>query len=137
MQGSGIRVQLDVEPDLPQIQGDPHQLQQVFLNILINAEQALRHGGRTVRIAARSVTSSTLSDSLVVTFYNDGPAIPAEVLPRIFEPLFTTKGADEGTGLGLAICRRIVREHGGEIDVETGPDGTTFRVLLPTGDAAA
>ena len=70
-------------------------------------------------------------DGLVVTFYNDGPPIPPDVLPRIFEPFFTTKAEDEGTGLGLAICRRIVREHGGEIDVETGPDGTTFRVLLP------
>jgi signal transduction histidine kinase len=131
LQGSGIRVRLEVEPDLPRLHGDPHQLQQVFLNILINAEQALRHGGETVRISAHRNASTTLSDGVAVSFYNNGPRIPAEVLPRIFEPLFTTKGTDEGTGLGLAICRRIVREHGGEIDVDSGPEGTTFRVLLP------
>src|SRR5690606_7844693 len=118
-----------------------HQLQQVFLNIVINAEHALLHSGESLQITAgRAVSSTGRSDSIewvVLTFYNDGPPIPPEVLPRIFQPFFTTKAEDEGTGLGLAICQRIVREHGGEMDVESGSDGTTFRIFLPAAEVAA
>jgi signal transduction histidine kinase len=67
----------------------------------------------------------------VLEFWNDGPPIPADQLPRIFDPLFTTKPGDEGTGLGLFICRRIVREHGGRLDVSSGDEGTAFTVRLP------
>ncbi|HET7322205.1 MAG TPA: response regulator [Longimicrobiaceae bacterium] len=135
MQRSGVRPRVQIEPDLPAVQGDPHQLQQVFMNILINAEQALRHGGETLRVEAAPAPPSTERDAseewLEVSFFNDGPPIPADVLPHIFDPFFTTKGKEEGTGLGLAICRRIVSEHGGEIDVESGEGGTRFRILLP------
>lgn len=131
----GLRTRLDVASDLPAISGSAHQLQQVFLNILINAEQALRHGGETMQIAAGRAVPSTHrpgdSEWLALSFFNDGPAIPPEVLPRIFQPFFTTKDVAEGTGLGLSICERIVREHGGEMDVESGPDGTIFRIFLP------
>ena len=135
LQSSGLLVRTSIQPMLPPVHGDPHQLQQVFLNILINAEQALRHEGGRVEVSAGIAPPSTRrpvdSEWIAVSFYNDGPPIPADVLPRIFQPFFTTKGKEEGTGLGLPICQRVVREHGGEIDVESGQDGTTFRIYLP------
>ena len=134
---SGLRARVQIDPGLPHLRGDPHQLQQVFLNILVNGEQALRLGGEVIGVSAHLAPPASVREPgrewVVVTFFNDGPPIPAETLPRIFEPFFTTKGEDEGTGLGLSICRRIVREHGGDIDVESGRDGTMFRVRLPAG----
>ena len=134
---SGLRARVQIDPGLPHLRGDPHQLQQVFLNILVNGEQALRQGGEVIGVSAHLAPPASAHEPgrewVVVTFFNDGPPIPAETLPRIFEPFFTTKDEDEGTGLGLSICRRIVREHGGDIDVESGMDGTMFRVRLPAG----
>jgi signal transduction histidine kinase len=106
----------------------------VFLNIVVNAEQALRERGSRLDV---SVTPDADGESLSVRFFNDGPPIPAEALPSIFDPFFTTKGRDEGTGLGLAICRRVVQEHGGEITVESGAGGTTFTIRLPVDPSAA
>lgn len=135
MQSWGLRTRVDIAPGLPGVRGDPHQLQQVFLNIMINAEQALRDSGETLQITAGPAVPSTRRPDgtawVVLTFFNDGPPIPPDVLPRIFQPFFTTKDEDEGTGLGLPICQRIVREHGGEMEAESGPDGTTFRIFLP------
>jgi signal transduction histidine kinase len=125
----GIQVLVELPQDLPDVVGDGHQLQQVLLNVVLNAEQALRDAGRTLRLTAREEGGGWVLLEIV----NDGPAIPAEVLPRIFEPFFTTKPKDEGTGLGLAISRRIVREHGGEIVAENCADGTCFRIRLPAG----
>jgi signal transduction histidine kinase len=140
LQSTGLRTRVEIQPGLPRIRGDAHQLQQVFLNILINAEHALRDGGETLQVTAAIAPPSTRrpgdSQWIALSFYNDGPPIPAELLPRIFQPLFTTKGKEEGTGLGLAICQRVVREHGGEMDVESGSDGTTFRIFLPVDGAA-
>jgi signal transduction histidine kinase len=135
LHSAASRIQIAVDTALPRVVGDAHQLQQVFLNILINAEQALRGGGEAIRVEAHEAPPSTARDMqrrwVQVSFYNDGPPIPSDVLPRIFDPFVTTKGHDEGTGLGLAICRRVVREHGGDIDVESGEEGTTFRIFLP------
>jgi len=131
---AGITCERDLPDDLPYVFGDEHQLQQVFVNILINAEHALREGGRTIRVSASISPGSEdglTSGRLAISFYNDGPAIPEELRARIFEPFFTTKGAEEGTGLGLAICTRIINEHGGEIEVQSDDDGTTFTVALP------
>ncbi len=122
----GVRASLELPDDPLPVFGDASQLQQVFLNLLINAEQALRDGGRTLRIAAAEA-----EEAVSVTFFNDGPPIPAGALPHIWEPFFTTKPADEGTGLGLAISRRIIHEHGGEISVESAPGGTLFSLRLP------
>lgn len=137
----GLRARLEIEPELPSLHGDPHQLQQVFLNILINAEHALRDRGETLHIRAATAPPSTRrpggTEWIALSFYNDGPPIPPDVLPRIFQPFFTTKGVEEGTGLGLSICQRIVREHGGDMEVESGSDGTTFRVFLPVNDSGA
>lgn len=136
LQARGILARLSVVPALPRILANAHQLQQVFLNILVNAEHALREKGTMVRVSAeRTRRTGHRDDWLVIRFFNDGPVIPQDVLSRIFDPFFTTKGKDEGTGLGLAICRRIVREHGGEIEVESGEEGTTFSLLLPAAGA--
>ena len=124
----GFRASLELPQVALPVFGDAGQLQQVFLNLLINAEQALRDGGRT--LALRAVADA---EAVVVTFFNDGPPIDAEALPHIWEPFFTTKPAEEGTGLGLAISRRIVHEHGGDISVASEPGGTTFSVRLPWG----
>jgi signal transduction histidine kinase len=124
----GIQVVIDLPDVLPHVTADGHQLQQVFLNVVLNAEQALRHAGRTLRLAARAEDDAGW---VTVEIVNDGPAIPDEVLPRMFEPFFTTKPKDEGTGLGLAISQRIVREHGGEIVAENTADGACFRIRLP------
>ncbi|MDB4947695.1 MAG: His Kinase (Phospho-acceptor) protein [Gemmatimonadetes bacterium] len=135
LRDAGIAAVLELPPELPGVTGDAHQLQQVFLNVILNAEQAMRDAGRTLRISASADAAAGADDGgagwVSVDFFNDGPSIPPEVLPRIFEPFFTTKPKDEGTGLGLAISRRIVREHGGEILAESRQGGTVFRVRLP------
>jgi signal transduction histidine kinase len=131
---SGIDLRVEVDEALPPIEADGHQLQQVFLNILVNGEQALRERGRTLRVRASPVEEPV--PGVVVEFWNDGPSIPPDVLPHIFDPLFTTKPGEEGTGLGLFICRRIVREHGGWLDVRSDAEGTAFTVRLPVGGGA-
>jgi signal transduction histidine kinase len=138
---AGVHPVADLAPRLPPVLADAHQLQQVFLNLLLNAEQALRgSAGRTLRVSAWAEglasapgTPAREGDEewVVARFFNDGPPIPPEALPHIFEPFFTTKGEEEGTGLGLPISLRIVQEHGGDLSAESGPEGTVFRVRLP------
>ena len=124
----GIRAVVSIPEALPAVTADAHQLQQVFLNLVVNAEQALRESGSMLEVSAWVDRDR---ESLSVRVLNDGPPIPADALPSIFDPFFTTKPRDEGTGLGLAICRRIVQEHGGEITVATGDEGTAFTIRLP------
>jgi two-component system NtrC family sensor kinase len=124
-----IEVELDLDPDLPATMVDPNQVQQVFLNIIINAEQAIlsaRDHGR-LRIRTRGQ-----GETIRVSFEDDGPGMEPETLRRIFDPFFTTKQANEGTGLGLTICYNIIDEHGGRIWAESRPGrGTTFHIELP------
>ncbi|HEU4561596.1 MAG TPA: response regulator [Longimicrobium sp.] len=127
-EAAGIRTAVHTAPGLPSVTADRHQLGQVFLNIVMNAEQALRERGSRITIA---VEADAARESVLVRLGNDGPPIPAEALPSIFDPFFTTKPLDEGTGLGLAICRRIVQEHGGEITVQSSEAGTEFTIRLP------
>jgi len=124
-----LNVQLEFEPTdgLPHIKGNPDRLQQVFLNVLTNACHAMPKGGR--------LTVKTGVDAcwrVFISITDTGVGIPLEELSRIFEPFFTTKGPGKGTGLGLSIAYRIIREHGGtiEVDSEVGK-GTTFTVCLP------
>ena len=106
--------------------GDPQQLKQVFLNVILNAGQAIEDGGM-IRVCTESGEGE-----VVVSISDDGCGIPPEIMDRIFDPFFTTKGVGEGTGLGLGIAYQIVRSHGGEIRVESEPgQGTTFSVRLP------
>jgi len=134
MEMNGVQVAVSIPTPLPPVVADAHQLQQVFLNVVVNAEQALRESGTRLDV---SVHPDADRESLSVRFSNDGPPIPADALQSIFDPFFTTKGRDEGTGLGLAICRRIVQEHGGDITVESGAGGTAFTLRLPVDPATS
>ncbi|MDO8474718.1 MAG: GAF domain-containing protein [Candidatus Rokubacteria bacterium] len=130
---SGIRFELDHAPGVPPAEGDVHQLQQVFLNLLLNAEHAIMTGGAgdTIRVRARERTESGRS-WVVVEFEDNGSGIAPEVMPRIFEPFFTTKKVGEGTGLGLSVSYGIVQQHGGRLTVESVPGRTVFTVELPS-----
>jgi signal transduction histidine kinase/CheY-like chemotaxis protein len=126
---NNIEVSTDLDPNLPETMADPHQLQQVFLNLVINAEQAMieAHGKGLLRIKSRQE-----GPNVQILFSDDGPGISNENVRRIFEPFFTTKPVGTGTGLGLSICQGIIAEHGGRIDVEsTIGRGTTFIVEIP------
>jgi signal transduction histidine kinase len=123
-----IEVQWKLESELPLVQGNRSQLEQLVLNLIINAGEALNGNGQlTLR------TFYQEEEALVVLEVEDtGPGIPPEILPRIFEPFFTTKTGGKGTGLGLAICHGIVKRHRGQIEVEsTIGQGTIFRIKLP------
>ncbi|MCP3177741.1 ATP-binding protein [Desulfuromonas sp. KJ2020] len=116
--------------DIPSVPVDSDQTRQVFLNLLLNAVQAMADGG------ALRIATHRLDDSLVVRFVDNGPGIAPEMLPKIFNPFFTTK--QTGTGLGLAISQRIIQVHGGHISVQSRVgQGTTFEVQLPLGDEAS
>ncbi len=117
----------DLPSDLPRVKGAANQLRQVFLNFFLNAIQAMPGGGRL------HVSAGCREEGKVcVEVLDEGVGIPAEIIPRIFDPFFTTKEPGKGTGLGLSVSLGIVRQHGGDIRVESGPGkGTTVTVLLP------
>jgi signal transduction histidine kinase len=125
-----VTVHRDYGP-LPQVLCYPNQLNQVFLNILVNAAQAIEGAGE-IRIRTRVVPAGGAAGSVVVEITDSGAGIPPQILNKIFDPGFTTKGVGVGTGLGLAICYRIVANHQGriEVDSEVGK-GSTFRIILP------
>jgi two-component system NtrC family sensor kinase len=112
--------------DLPSVECIPSRLNQVFMNLLVNAAQAIAERGRI------TITTSRCGDEVQLAFADTGKGIAAEVLPRIFEPFFTTKPVGKGTGLGLSVSYGIVKNHGGRIDAASRPgQGTTFTIRLP------
>jgi two-component system, NtrC family, sensor kinase len=124
-----IDVVLDLDPSLPETLVDANQIQQVFLNIIINAEQAMRGGDGD---GSLRITTGVKDGNVLVSFADSGPGMNAETLRRIFDPFFTTKEAGDGTGLGLTISYGIIDEHGGRIWAESlAGRGTTFCVELP------
>jgi len=134
----GIEVSLSFPDDLPGIQGDPHQLRQIFTNLLTNAFEAMNGTGRVSISAAQlpaeeevAVGSDVKAVPLIQVDVSDsGPGVPAEVMDKMFSPFFTTK--PQGSGLGLAIVRKIVDAHDGRIDVSARPEGgARFRITLP------
>jgi len=126
---NNIAIDFLKENELPYALGDPHQLMQVFLNIVVNAEQAIREVRDKGTLRIRMGRSE---DSVWVTFHDDGPGIPKENLPSIFDPFFTTKRPGRGTGLGLSICKSVIREHHGSIEAANASDGgAMFTVTLP------
>jgi PAS domain S-box-containing protein len=127
---NNITVDFLNEPPLPPVSGDAHQLMQVFLNLILNSEQAIREvrDRGTLRIRLEKGDKS-----VSVTFQDDGPGIPPEILPNIFDPFYTTKRPGRGTGLGLSICKAILREHNGNVEASSAPGGgAVFMVTLPT-----
>jgi signal transduction histidine kinase len=124
-----ITLTLNLSDDLPAVQGDVSQLQQLFLNLILNAEYFMF---RTNRRGNLYIESGQLENRVMVIIKDDGPGVSAEKLGRIFDPFYTTKDVGEGTGLGLSICHGIAREHGGSIRVDSEPGkGATFTVELP------
>jgi len=131
--GSRIRLKLELQEGLPRVKGDYAQLQQVLLNLLQNAQQAMQESGvgrmLTVRVARAAAGRVRLE------VQDDGPGIPEAIQSRIFDPFFTTKPAGKGTGLGLAIVSGFVRQQGGTIAVFSGPKGgARFVVELPAAE---
>jgi len=133
---NAIELETAFEPRLPAVLCDPTQVQQALLNLLLNAEQAMRaRAVRRIRVAARHVSEC---DGVELTIADTGHGIAAENLRRIFDPFFTTRDVGEGTGLGLSICYGIIRDHGGQIAVDSVVgEGTTFTLLLPAAPAKA
>jgi len=126
----GCRVERRYE-EIPEVGGSSQELKQVFLNLIINAFQAIDGEG------AVCVSTECEAGKVIVSIEDEGCGIPADAIERIFDPFYTTKPVGEGTGLGLSISYQIVRNHGGEINVESRPGvGTTFRVALPELTAA-
>jgi signal transduction histidine kinase len=115
------------------VKGHAGQINQVFMNLLTNAAQALSHREHaTITIETRGGVTVADQDAVEVRILDNGPGIPPEVLPRIWDPFFTTKDVGEGTGLGLSIVHELVERHGGTIECETKVgEGTTFTVRLP------
>jgi len=129
METGNIKVTAKFDPHLPRTMADPGQLQQVFLNITLNARTVMRaaHGGGKLLVKTEAIDST-----IRISFEDDGPGVPQENLKTIFNPFFTTRKAGEGTGLGLSICRGIISSHKGMIYVEsTLGKGATFIIELP------
>jgi two-component system NtrC family sensor kinase len=131
---SKVNVETDLAPELPAVVGDARQIQQVCLNLVTNAIQAMATlGGGTLFVSTRSE-----GPHVVLDMRDTGPGIPELARAHIFEPFFTTKGEGEGTGLGLSVSYGIITAHAGKIEVaSTSPAGTTLRVKLPAGHEAA
>lgn len=143
-----ISVQRSLQEPLPTMAGDGEQLLQVFINLFVNAAQAIDHDGqisvstRSIRIAASTAADGTASetqeDAIVVAISDTGPGLPYGAEGRIFEPFFTTKVAGEGTGLGLAVARNIVSWHGGTLTLHNNQEGGAIaRVIIKLGMGSA
>jgi len=126
-----IRVELDLDERLPEARADAAQIQQALLNLVVNAEQAIRQTKEGGHIWIR--TKQIPENRITLEVADDGPGVPPEVILRIFDPFFTTKPAGVGTGLGLSILYGIVHQHGGEVSVENRPGGgAVFTLELPS-----
>ncbi len=130
---NNVTISTRLEPDLPFIRFSPSELQQVILNLINNAIDAMEKEGGTVDIS--TALSTRDQGMLLITVDDNGPGIPAHDLDRIFDPFFTTKAVGKGTGLGLSICYGIIRKMGGSIEVESRVgQGTSFFIRLPMDD---
>jgi len=113
--------------NIPPVDCHPNALNQVFMNLLVNAAQAIPDRGTI------TIKTSKKGDSVRIAISDTGVGISEENLPKVFDPGFTTKGVGVGTGLGLSICYKIIQEHQGKIEVESSDRGTTFTIVLPLG----
>lgn len=122
----GASITLDIKPNLPLVQASGGELNQIWMNLIDNALDAISNSGN-INISARKEL-----DQVVVRVSDNGPGIPSEELPKVFDPFFTTKPPGQGTGLGLEIARRLVHRFQGDISVKSNAKGTEFRVCLLT-----
>lgn len=129
--GKSASVSIDIEPELPRVRGFVGELNQIWANLIDNALDAISEHGRVTVSARRE------RQRVAVSIVDDGPGIPDEVRARMFDPFFTTKPVGKGTGLGLDIVRRLLTHNDAEIEVESAPGRTEFRVVLPVADAVA
>ncbi len=123
-----IKVETHLDARNPIIIGSSENLKQVFLNLIINARDAMKTGGKL------TVTTTVSEHEVVTRCCDSGPGIPAEIIPRIFEPFFTTKEPGEGTGLGLSVCYGIIKAHNGSIEFRNLDKGGCFIIRLPLGE---
>jgi PAS domain S-box-containing protein len=138
LEARGIRWELALDYHLPQILGDANRLEQVFINLLLNARDAMLAEEKAVRsqetptAKAIKIESYLIGNRVVVTVSDTGPGVPEAIKNKVFEPFFTTKKTGEGTGLGLSISYGIIREHHGTIEIDSGKThGATFRLTFP------
>jgi two-component system NtrC family sensor kinase len=134
LMADGVETHVEIESDLPELNLNTNQIQQVFVNLINNASQAIASTGQPGQIFIRVRLGM---NSVIIEFADNGPGVPQELANWVFEPFFTTKPEGQGTGLGLNICQGIVKEHGGRITLTTAPgEGATFAVELPLLDEA-
>ncbi len=128
-----IRVHYRLTDGLPEIMGDATKLEQVFINLAVNARDAFEEMDGSGHDPVITVSSGLdkKSNQVRIDFADNGPGVPAEIADKIFEPFFTTKEVGRGTGLGLSISYNIIKAHKGEITVDSGPEGTVFHITLP------
>ena len=125
-----VTLEKKLQPDLPRIYADPQQLEQVLVNLYLNAIDVMPDGGK-LSVEAKVMKCDDVASTVLITVSDTGWGIANADLPRIFQPFFTAK-KKRGLGLGLPICERIVKNHGGKIEVESQPGtGTTFKIYLP------
>jgi signal transduction histidine kinase len=123
-----VEVTRRLDPHLPSFYGHRSKMEQVFLNMVINAAEAMEGKGRLELLTSHDPEAGEIK----MIFRDYGPGIPADVARRIFEPFFTTKARGRGTGLGLAISHGIIKQHEGRIELVTAPGkGATFTIVLP------
>ena len=128
---NGVKIEKRIDPGLPAIFANANQLQQVLMNLSINAQHAMEKGG-TLSITAARGAGGPVADGVEIRVTDTGSGIPKDIQAKIFEPFFTTKPAGKGTGLGLSVTYGIIRDHKGLIAVESQVGvGTTFRMVLP------
>jgi two-component system NtrC family sensor kinase len=125
IQKVGVQVKLDLPASLPPVHGNAGKLQQVFLNLFLNARDAMESGG------VLSVHAWAEDSGARIDVSDTGHGIPSEYIQRIYDPFFTTKAARKGTGMGLAVTYGIIQEHKGSIEVSSRPGGTRFLIRLP------
>jgi signal transduction histidine kinase len=129
-----VQVVTDLESEPVLLECNADQLQQVFVNLAMNALDAMARTGGTFRVSARIVGNDGAS-RVVFTFEDTGPGVAPENRTRVFDPFFTTKEPGKGTGMGLAVSQSIIRDHDGEITLESRPSGTRFVVAMPIAQA--
>ncbi len=135
--GRNVRIETDLDAELPRICADNDQITQAVVNLIINAEQAIETSavGDYVRLTARYDASNR---TVLLHVEDNGPGIPSDIRARVFEPFFTTKDVGQGTGIGLAVCHRVVAAHKGKIEIgDVDPTGTRFTISLPVGNVDA